>query len=1022
VTELTLVFVVRLPADAVEAFPLEAASHFAMIIDNVEALRSWLTDKLRPICDADPSALAKYVVALIKKEKPLNELQEVCADQLDVFLADEIKKFVDELFDVLQTKSYFPSNQLMIPQAANAVQSKTVQENSDTSFSVVNENEDIASRNIPEVIAEDERIQDDGVPGVQKLPEVVPVDKKDSFINEDTNKKKRMSYKNSDASSDRGHTRQHRHSRKDKNFDTIVDEFLNPKKPRSESEGNAILGRSASPGARRSPRRQSPGGGRRYRSRKERRRRSEERRSSRKKQRCRDYDEKGVCLLGNSCPFDHGRDPVVVDDSAIPSILGIPGVGPPALPLVPPSQPVPPIPELFGGVFPSSMIVNPVPSIAANTLSLDTALTLVSGQQRPLPSVAEMPESLPVFAQPQPALTTIQPIVEEGKKSSKKESAENATNESSKSRSGSEAYNPEEPSIDVIEQPAKHAAARITPINQAVTTSQTRLPNSFAQYPPTTITAEQFLQKMYIPSSAMLPPPVLHPSLPNAVNSILQRNLLNLSTVHSLTAATAPPAVPVPAPKFPVASTSAPSVAHQPPVAPPARRPFMNQTILEIRKIPFEANSVVKLSEYFQKFGNIVNIQVSYENDPQAALIQFSNNAEARKAYSSPEAVLGNRFIKIFWHNKTKELPPMTSQANVLSTQNSLKTSTLSSEANSKQVDSKGGKPKLPSTGQTTYVNPQNTPEAMQKKQAEVKKDVLKKKLEIQKQRQQLLEKQIKEQKVLINKLEKNKNISASEKQCLMTALKTLTGSIEKLKTDLETQAKAAKPKSKQALEKELLDREIELYNKQCTADDLTISKKAMADLQKETGAQQASKPIPIGRGRGRGRGRGMYRGRGFAGGRAGSNASRVMIDNRPKQLLVTGYEEKDKEGVVAQFASYGEIDRVEEKAVGKLVLSFHSRKQAEIAASKAAVFNGKLLVLAWYNAVQHTKRSSTAVANSNQPSKIQRRDTRGSSVSSLLEEDREDVNLLEDFDDKEADLLLLEEDEEEDVERSWKR
>ena len=39
-------------------------------------------------CDADPSALAKYVVALIKKEKPLKELQEVCADQLDVFLAD----------------------------------------------------------------------------------------------------------------------------------------------------------------------------------------------------------------------------------------------------------------------------------------------------------------------------------------------------------------------------------------------------------------------------------------------------------------------------------------------------------------------------------------------------------------------------------------------------------------------------------------------------------------------------------------------------------------------------------------------------------------------------------------------------------------------------------------------------------------------------------------------------------------------------------------------------------------------
>ena len=167
---------------------------------------------------------------------------------------------------------------------------QTVQENNDASLSVLNENEDIASKNAPEVVAEDERIQDEGVPEMQKLPEVVPVEKKDNFVNEDTNKKKRISYRNNDASSDRGHTRQHRHSRRDKNFDTIVDEFLNPKKPRNEAEGNALLGRSVSPGARRSPRRQSPGGGRRYRSRKERRRRSEERRSSRKKQRCRDYD------------------------------------------------------------------------------------------------------------------------------------------------------------------------------------------------------------------------------------------------------------------------------------------------------------------------------------------------------------------------------------------------------------------------------------------------------------------------------------------------------------------------------------------------------------------------------------------------------------------------------------------------------------------------------------------------------------------------------------------------------------
>ena len=38
-------------------------------------------------CDADPAALAKYVVALLKKDKPKSALKELCIDQLEVFLA-----------------------------------------------------------------------------------------------------------------------------------------------------------------------------------------------------------------------------------------------------------------------------------------------------------------------------------------------------------------------------------------------------------------------------------------------------------------------------------------------------------------------------------------------------------------------------------------------------------------------------------------------------------------------------------------------------------------------------------------------------------------------------------------------------------------------------------------------------------------------------------------------------------------------------------------------------------------------
>ena len=56
----------------------------------------------------------------------LNLLDNVrsCCHWRFLLFAVETKKFVDELFDVLQTKSYLPSNQLMIPQAANAVHSK----------------------------------------------------------------------------------------------------------------------------------------------------------------------------------------------------------------------------------------------------------------------------------------------------------------------------------------------------------------------------------------------------------------------------------------------------------------------------------------------------------------------------------------------------------------------------------------------------------------------------------------------------------------------------------------------------------------------------------------------------------------------------------------------------------------------------------------------------------------------------------------------------------------------------------
>ena len=36
------------------------------------------------------------------------------------------------------------------------------------------------------------------------------------------------------------------------------------------------------------------------------------------------FAEKGFCMLGDLCPYDHGMDPVVVEDIGIPNVLSFP--------------------------------------------------------------------------------------------------------------------------------------------------------------------------------------------------------------------------------------------------------------------------------------------------------------------------------------------------------------------------------------------------------------------------------------------------------------------------------------------------------------------------------------------------------------------------------------------------------------------------------------------------------------------------------------------------------------------------
>ncbi|KAF9560207.1 hypothetical protein CPC08DRAFT_818389 [Agrocybe pediades] len=83
-----------------------------MLIDSENAthLKPWLVRTLEPICDAEPGALADYILALLQHNVPENEMRDELATQLDEFLEKECPAFIDTLFTAIRTKSYLPYN------------------------------------------------------------------------------------------------------------------------------------------------------------------------------------------------------------------------------------------------------------------------------------------------------------------------------------------------------------------------------------------------------------------------------------------------------------------------------------------------------------------------------------------------------------------------------------------------------------------------------------------------------------------------------------------------------------------------------------------------------------------------------------------------------------------------------------------------------------------------------------------------------------------------------------------------
>uniref|UniRef100_A0A673M105 RNA-binding protein 27-like n=1 Tax=Sinocyclocheilus rhinocerous TaxID=307959 RepID=A0A673M105_9TELE len=902
-----------------------------MIIENVDALKSWLSKLLEPICDADPSALANYVVALVKKDKPEKELRALCADQLDVFLQKETTGFVDKLFECLSTKNYL-GNPAAKEEGKIPVQK--LEEKEETSH--VEDDRDNKRRRSPlrnrsdlnESRARDDRRRDD-----RKRRELDRHGKSGESYRDRHERRggssRGRSYSRSRSrsrSSSRGKSREREHNQRRAEHRSKFEQErkdTEPYNPSSAHMGNPHhqqphpppllplplpqhqFPSSGSPAVPNAVTVVAPAhlpdstteswstyftkhtDGKTF------------NKSSTLKHRCRDYDEKGFCIRGDLCPFDHGNDPLIVDDVTLPTMIPFPP--PPGLP----RMPMPPMTEPPPGM---PMPLRPPPPPPHG--------------QPPPPGIYPMPDSY-----------------------------------------DPEAYNPESPGLTGPGRAQyRHFIPRI----------QTQRPNLIG------LTSGDGQNSRAANIVIQTEPSVTRVSSGEVRYSSEQENRKRCL-----------PSTDGPQVKKPWMEKQHFNNQHKPTF--PKKNHYVN-TKLEVRKIPRELNNITKLNEHFSKFGTIVNIQVVFGGDPEAALIQYTANDEARRAISSTEAVLNNRFIRVYWHREatsnTQEQGPSQSTNpghqhptthKVINKQHTAGSYVLNNKTFPKQQTATGA---AGTTGGTEPTSPSQEPSVGLTAPSSLAKgpfsrtvlktaskslgktakaleaqEVLKKKQEalklqqdMRKKKQEMLEKQIECQKVLINRLEKNRGMKPEERANIMKTLKELTEKISQLKNEIsptsQATANSTQTKSKTDAQKELLDAELDFHKKLTSGEDTTDLKRRLGQLQVEATrlglipAGRGKPPAAPSRGRGRGRGRSLR-------GRGGGN--HMVVDHRPRALAIIGVTQEEKEELMPHFVKFGEIEELRDHDATSVVMTFKTRSEAENAANQGAKFKGRILQISWY-------------------------------------------------------------------------
>lgn len=335
---------------------------------------------------------------------------------------------------------------------------------------------------------------------------------------------------------------------------------------------------------------------------------------------------------------------------------------------------------------------------------------------------------------------------------------------------------------------------------------------------------------------------------------------------------------------------------------------------LELRKVPRGLNSIAHLNNHFSKFGKIVNIQITYDGDPEAAIVTFSTHAEANVAYRSTEAVLNNRFIKVFWHApggthehaaaKDENAAPFRktnqySLNNVPAVPIPATTDATTTPIAVTPVPVATTVAPTTNTTAAAAVRARNirvnraATEIIRKKQEDQVKAAVQLAHGLHIKKHDLLQEYLKKMRELVDMIEKLDNNDVNRTKILAT-IKDLQAKIDTLNKEIaveqaqmsaQMQPQPTVRKSKEQQKKELLDIELELIAQQQEGNDTTAIQKRIEELQKSLGTATTKshfvsrnarvRPAPPGS---------------------------TSVDRRPTSLQIVGFAVEDSDTVLGHF------------------------------------------------------------------------------------------------------------------------